>query len=45
MVAQTHSMVFVTTESDAEALLLEANLIKQLKRLMMSPAHRASPIS
>ena len=31
MVAQTHSMVFVTTESDAEALLLEANLIKQLK--------------
>ena len=29
MVAQTHSMVFVTTESDAEALLLEANLIKQ----------------
>ena len=31
MVAQTRSMVFVTTESDAEALLLEANLIKQLK--------------
>src|SRR5277367_4487743 len=31
MVAQTHSMVFVTTESDAEALLLEATLIKQLK--------------
>ena len=31
MVAQTHSMVFVTTELDAEALLLEANLIKQLK--------------
>jgi excinuclease ABC subunit C len=31
MVAQTVSMVFVTTESDAEALLLEANLIKQLK--------------
>jgi excinuclease UvrABC nuclease subunit len=31
MVAQTHSMVFVTTASDAEALLLEANLIKQLK--------------
>lgn len=31
MVAQTHSMVFVTTESEAEALLLEANLIKQLK--------------
>ncbi len=31
MVAQTRSMVFVTTQSDAEALLLEANLIKQLK--------------
>ncbi|HEY2524419.1 MAG TPA: excinuclease ABC subunit UvrC, partial [Candidatus Binataceae bacterium] len=31
MVAQTHSMVFITTESDAEALLLEANFIKQLK--------------
>jgi excinuclease ABC subunit C len=31
MVAQTMSMVFVTTESEAEALLLEANLIKQLK--------------
>ena len=31
MVAQTRSMVFVTTELDAEALLLEANLIKQLK--------------
>ncbi len=31
MVAQTRSMVFVTTESDAEALLLEANFIKQLK--------------
>src|SRR5208337_3106375 len=30
MVAQTRSMVFVTTESEAEALLLEANLIKQL---------------
>ena len=31
MVAQTRSMVFVTTELDAEALLLEANFIKQLK--------------
>src|SRR5580692_9971925 len=31
MVAQTCSMVFVTTETEAEALLLEANLIKQLK--------------
>jgi excinuclease ABC subunit C len=31
MVAETVSMVFVTTESEAEALLLEANLIKQLK--------------
>jgi len=31
MVAQTVSMVFVTTETEAEALLLEANLIKQLK--------------
>ena len=31
MIARTRSMVFVTTESEAEALLLEANLIKQLK--------------
>jgi excinuclease ABC subunit C len=31
MVSQTRSMVFVTTESEAEALLLEANYIKQLK--------------
>src|SRR5208283_2337665 len=31
MIAQTRAMVFVTTESEAEALLLEANLIKQLK--------------
>ena len=31
MVAQTRSMVFVTTDTAAEALLLEANLIKQLK--------------
>ena len=31
MVAQTVSMVFITTETEAEALLLEANLIKQLK--------------
>ena len=31
MVAQTRSMVFVSTETEAEALLLEANLIKQLK--------------
>jgi excinuclease ABC subunit C len=31
MVAQTRSMVFVTTETEAEALLLEANFIKQLK--------------
>ncbi|MGO4869532.1 MAG: excinuclease ABC subunit UvrC, partial [Roseiarcus sp.] len=31
MVAQTASMVFVTTETEAEALLLEANYIKQLK--------------
>ena len=31
MVAQTGSMVFVTTETEAEALLLEANYIKQLK--------------
>jgi len=31
MVALTVSMVFVTTETEAEALLLEANYIKQLK--------------
>ncbi len=31
MVAQTVSMVFVSTESEAEALLLEANFIKQMK--------------
>jgi excinuclease ABC subunit C len=31
MIAQTVSMVFVTTGTEAEALLLEANLIKQLK--------------
>ena len=31
MIAQTASVVFVTTQSEAEALLLEANLIKQLK--------------
>ncbi len=31
MVSQTCSMVFVTTETEAEALLLEANFIKQLK--------------
>jgi excinuclease ABC subunit C len=31
MVSQTASMVFVTTETEAEALLLEANFIKQLK--------------
>jgi len=31
MIAQTVSMVFMTTETEAEALLLEANLIKQLK--------------
>jgi len=31
MIAQTASMVFVTTETESEALLLEANLIKQLK--------------
>jgi excinuclease ABC subunit C len=31
MIASTASMVFVTTESEAEALLLEANFIKQLK--------------
>ncbi len=31
MIAQTVSMVFVTTETEAEALLLEANFIKQLK--------------
>ncbi len=31
MVAETASMVFVTVETEAESLLLEANLIKQLK--------------
>jgi excinuclease ABC subunit C len=31
MIAQTVSMVFVSTASEAEALLLEANFIKQMK--------------
>jgi len=31
MVASTHSMEFVRTETEAEALLLEANLIKRLR--------------
>src|ERR1700722_3066046 len=31
MVAQTASMVFVSTETEAEALLLEANFLKQMK--------------
>ena len=31
MIARTASMVFVSTATEAEALLLEANLIKQLK--------------
>src|SRR6185312_3393804 len=31
MVADTAEMVFVTTESETEALLLESNLIKRLK--------------
>src|SRR5579885_3448189 len=31
MIARTASMVFVSTETEAEALLLEANLIKQLR--------------
>ena len=31
MIAATHSMEFVRTETEAEALLLEANLIKRLK--------------
>jgi excinuclease ABC subunit C len=31
MIAQTASMVFVSTETEVEALLLEANFIKQMK--------------
>jgi len=31
MIAETSEMIFVTTASEAEALLLEANLIKRLK--------------
>lgn len=31
MILQTHSMEFVTTQSESEALLLEANLIKRLQ--------------
>ncbi|MCB2135438.1 MAG: excinuclease ABC subunit UvrC [Rhodobacteraceae bacterium] len=31
MVSQTHSMMFLTTRTETEALLLEQNLIKQLK--------------
>ncbi|WP_112308930.1 excinuclease ABC subunit UvrC [Pseudogemmobacter bohemicus] len=31
MIAETHSMMFLTTRTEVEALLLEQNLIKQLK--------------
>lgn len=31
MVSETHTMEFITTHTEAEALLLEANLIKKLK--------------
>jgi len=31
MVSQTHAMEFITTHTEAEALLLESNLIKKLK--------------
>lgn len=31
MIAKTHSMMFLTTSTETEALLLEQNLIKQLK--------------
>lgn len=31
MVSETHSMMFLTTRTETEALLLEQNLIKQLK--------------
>lgn len=31
MIAETHTMEFITTHTEAEALLLEANLIKQYK--------------
>jgi excinuclease ABC subunit C len=31
MISQTHSMMFLTTRTETEALLLEQNLIKQLK--------------
>ena len=31
MIAETHAMEFVVTQTETEALLLEANLIKQLK--------------
>lgn len=31
MIASTHSMEFVTTQTETEALLLEANLIKRMK--------------
>ena len=31
MISQTHSMMFLTTKTETEALLLEQNLIKQLK--------------
>ena len=35
MILSTASMVFVTTKTDTEALLLEANLIKRLNRATM----------
>ena len=53
MIAETTSMEFVTTATETEALLLEANLIKQLKPALqraaagrqvaaLHPAHRRS---
>ena len=47
MIAETVSMEFVTTHTEVEALLLEANLINQLGRAIMSYCETISrfPIS